>query len=208
VRDLNADGFDDFAVMNSHSSTISVFWSQGTAGTFSITTVPVLGSDAFSIVSNDFNGDGKLDLAVALYGDAVGVLLATASGGFSSPFIFPAGHDPYQIASADFNSDGKPDLATADLYNGITVLINCTAVDVKENKSMDDQIRLYPNPSADFITVQSSSELKTIRIYDFLGQEVITLTNNIQLVKIDVSQLPKGVYEVRSGDKIQRFIKE
>ncbi len=58
----------------------------------------------------DFNGDGKVDLAI---GDGT-VLLGNGMGGFTaapgSPFPVGGGNS---IAVADFNGDRKPDLAIA-----------------------------------------------------------------------------------------------
>ena len=76
----------------------------------------------------DFNGDGKLDLVTANYGDnfSVSVLLGDGTGGFTaapgSPFM--AGSAPGSVAVGDFNGDGKPDLAVAhNSSNNVTVLL-------------------------------------------------------------------------------------
>jgi hypothetical protein len=82
------------------------------------------------ITSADFDGDGKLDLAIMNYNDNnVTVLLGDGSGGFTpatgSPFA--VGLHPLGITSADFNGDTKPDLAMANIAsNNVTVLLNTT----------------------------------------------------------------------------------
>ena len=93
--------------------------------------------------------------------------------------------------------------------------------------SEDDRgIRIKPNPSSDFITIQfSNKELQLfatedkVQIFDVLGIEVgqsslidNTAHNNsqsgmIDLLKIDVSHLPAGVYFIRIGDKVEKFVK-
>ena len=79
------------------------------------------GYDPMSVAVGDFNGDGKLDLAVANGGDLssgaggnVTVLLGNGDGTFQTAVAFAADDIPQSVAVGDFNGDGKLDLATAD----------------------------------------------------------------------------------------------
>jgi len=68
-----------------------------------------------AIVTADFNGDGKADLAVANSGAGnVTVFLGDGKGGFSSAGTFTAGSNPSALAVGDLNGDGKPDLVVAN----------------------------------------------------------------------------------------------
>ena len=69
----------------------------------------------------DFNGDGKLDIAVADYGNpssgdngGVSILLGNGDGTFQPAKLISAGKNPNSIAVGDFNNDGKQDLLVAD----------------------------------------------------------------------------------------------
>jgi uncharacterized protein (TIGR03437 family) len=78
------------------------------------------------ITTADFNGDGKLDLAVAdIDSGSVTVFLGDGSGGFSpapgSPF--PVGTTPVSIAVGDFGGDGKLDLAVANAGSANVTLL-------------------------------------------------------------------------------------
>jgi len=64
----------------------------------------------------DFNGDGKLDVACGA-GDFL--LLGNGDGTFQAPLL-SLGFDGTEIAAGDFNGDGRPDLAVG----GVAVLLN------------------------------------------------------------------------------------
>src|SRR5580658_623300 len=68
------------------------------------------------VVLGDFNGDGKLDVAVTNAGtyDMVSVLPGTGSGTLKAPVVFGTNYGPSGIAAADFNGDGKLDIVTSD----------------------------------------------------------------------------------------------
>jgi Calx-beta domain/FG-GAP-like repeat len=78
-----------------------------------------------AVVTADFNGDGRLDLATANYGDyTVSVLLGNANGTFQPAVTCDAGYAPLSLAVGDFNKDGKLDLATANVYDVNVMLGN------------------------------------------------------------------------------------
>lgn len=69
-----------------------------------------------SVVAGDFNGDGRLDLAVANVGsNNVSVLLGNGNGRFQPAVEYSVGSTPLSIAVGDFNRDGKLDLAVGNV---------------------------------------------------------------------------------------------
>ena len=72
------------------------------------------GGSPNGVAVGDFNGDGKLDLAIANKGDnTVSILLGDGKGGFAAKVDFATAAGPTGVAVGDFNGDGKLDLAVA-----------------------------------------------------------------------------------------------
>ena len=79
------------------------------------------GSSPNAVAVADFNGDGKLDLAVADYGNpssgdngGISILLGNGDGTFQPAISATGGKNPLFIAAGDFNNDGKQDLVLTD----------------------------------------------------------------------------------------------
>src|SRR6266699_2151245 len=127
VGDFNGDGKPDLAVANFGDWNVYVLLGNGD-GTFQVARSVYFnggGARFWYIAEGDFNGDGKLDLAVTDYSNNnVSVLLGNGDGTFQAPRTFPVGIHPAQVAVGDFNGDGKPDLVASNVdSNTISVLL-------------------------------------------------------------------------------------
>ncbi|MDB5294175.1 MAG: hypothetical protein JWO31_158, partial [Phycisphaerales bacterium] len=84
-------------------------------GTFATPTLAGRANFNFEPAAGDFNGDGRLDIAVADYGaDTVHVLAGNGDGTLAAAADFPAGDGPFQILAADFDTDGRDDVAVGN----------------------------------------------------------------------------------------------
>ncbi|HXB13950.1 MAG TPA: T9SS type A sorting domain-containing protein, partial [Bacteroidia bacterium] len=88
----------------------------------------LVGGAPSSLVSADFNGDGKADFATANYDvNTVSVRLGTGTGSFIAleELASDYGGNPQSITSADFNKDGKADLVVADggVLNKVSIFL-------------------------------------------------------------------------------------
>jgi hypothetical protein len=83
------------------------------------------GTEPGAIVLADFNGDHRLDLAVANQADnTVSVILSRPDGTFAAKVDYAVGHSPSQLAVADFNGDGFLDLVVVNSAdNTISILL-------------------------------------------------------------------------------------
>jgi hypothetical protein len=122
LGDMNQDGILDvvgiygygqgFQVWTGNGDGTFVFWSNSSSyGTIAYPQGLALG---------DFSGDGKLDVATALYEDnQIGVSVNDGNGNFSHAFGSPAPPAPILMTVADLNGDGKLDEISTGLTSGV-----------------------------------------------------------------------------------------
>ena len=120
VGDLNGDGIPDLATSdyclsgcNPLDSTMSILLGNGN-GTFTAGGDYTLPGGLTSIVMQDFNRDGFLDIAATNVNNAVVIYLGDGTGGLTGPTFFAVGKDPSSIVAGDVNNDGIVDLATGN----------------------------------------------------------------------------------------------
>ncbi|MGH9968156.1 MAG: FG-GAP-like repeat-containing protein [Pyrinomonadaceae bacterium] len=126
LADFNNDSKLDLVVSRDFSSTVSLLLGTGT-GTFSapvdFPVGPNPSMNPLSLVTADFNNDGKRDIATGNDGSStVSILLGNGTGGFA-PATSVSGIRPASLAVADFNGDSKPDLAASNISNGMVTII-------------------------------------------------------------------------------------
>ena len=136
AADVNGDGKVDLICANYGDNTLSVLTNNGSGGFVLSSTLdvgtPPWWARPYSVTAADVNGDGKVDLICANFGNnTLSVLTNDGSGGFVLASTLDVGDDPISVTAADVNGDGKVDLICANYYspsspsyNTLTVLTN------------------------------------------------------------------------------------
>jgi hypothetical protein len=138
VADVNGDTFEDLVValsLNGSRTAILPGRGDGTFGSALLMTEPGLRVPQYQAVA-DYNGDGALDLAIALANGNEGLMEirnGNGNGTFQSPVLYlrppsMSSIGGVSIVAADFNADGKADIALGwgGASSGLAALTNTT----------------------------------------------------------------------------------
>jgi hypothetical protein len=71
---------------------------------------------------------------------------------------------------------------------------------------------MYPNPANDVLNINAKGVIESISIVNMIGQNVMTFSPNETSSRLDISQLPSGIYVVTSTvegvESSAKFIKK
>ena len=71
--------------------------------------------------------------------------------------------------------------------------------------SVINKLKLYPNPTNDYLYIEGNDNPLTISIYSVLGKKVISAEN---IDKIDVKGLSNGIYIIRIKEGLKEVMKK
>jgi len=124
VGDFNGDGPLDLVTASGTyltNNTVSVLLGNGD-GTFQPNVDYITGTAPSFAALGDFNGDGRVDMAVVnATSNTVSILLGNGDGAFQPRIDFPAPIGANGIAAGDFNGDGRLDLVVADFSSSCSL---------------------------------------------------------------------------------------
>jgi PKD repeat protein len=66
------------------------------------------------------------------------------------------------------------------------------------NEHSQNSVTVFPNPVKDLMTIQATSNIKEINLYDVTGQIVIAQTVNANKITISTSDLSAGIYSLKT----------
>jgi hypothetical protein len=133
VAGLTSDNAPEIIGLDNSSGDVAVLRNLGN-GTYAAPTYYAVSGQPNSLAVGDFNGDGKLDIAVAIgaFTDTKGkvaVFLNKGDGTLEPPAYYTVPVPANSIAVADFNNDNKPDIAIIgnsgdNSVNTVSILTN------------------------------------------------------------------------------------
>ena len=107
------------------------------------------------------------------------------------------------VMSSNRNLSTKPTLIDNIIYTKGTTKV------LSVSKNELTTIKIYPNPTSDFLFVNNLKIETSYKIYDNLGRIIKTSSTKNKQQKIDVSTFPKGIYILNlEGYKPKLFIKK
>jgi hypothetical protein len=120
---------DGLAVVSNNDGNIAAVLLGSPSGDFGsplFIQSPVSSPNPLDLISDDWNGDGKPDIAlVDSSSDTLQVAFGLGDGGFGQFLPYPTGARTYALTSADLDGKNGPDIAVANNYGGsISVFLN------------------------------------------------------------------------------------
>jgi hypothetical protein len=107
------------------------------------------------------------------------------STGVTTPDLTDLTAGAYLITVTDINDCSISTTFVVDVTSGVS--------DIDEN-----QLVVYPNPSADFIQIESTEDqINQVKLYDIMGKLVFEQSINDTKYTMNVSQLSTGLYQLK-----------
>ncbi len=132
----------------------------------------------------------------------------------------------YMVYKMIKNTEGKYVIYCTSLKGLFLAEIELVPTSVETNYTSESNFTIHPNPASDYIEISFGSHRDSkggcplvsngeIEIYDVLGAVVWKSTSVasqtthrvVSTQRIDISHLPKGMYFVRVGDRVEKFVK-
>jgi hypothetical protein len=86
-----------------------------------------------------------------------------------------------------------------------------TIVSVRETEN-NNNLKFYPTPVKDILTIESSNTIRIVQLYDFQGRLIRNITAGSGIYKLDMSSYSRGIYLVQvftpTGNFIKKILKE
>lgn len=107
---------------------------------------------------------------------------------------------------------GQSVVFTINAASGVVCLnpqsVTCTQELLGNETFERDAFNYYPNPVRDVLQIHAKDPIKTILVFDMLGQKVMALYDTGHILSMDVSGLQKGIYLMYLvSDKVQKTVR-
>jgi hypothetical protein len=203
VGDVNLDGRLDF-ICSQTGDEGQIGWFEnlgaGSFNPFSPISDDYHAPDNF--ISNDLDGDGDLD--IVCFSNALQQLIWFENLGaeFSARKVIDGPYNGALVFPADLDDDGSTDIILSDFEDNVLGWYENRVDELPRTvieHALDLDIRFYPNPVTDLLTVSwSDSQVESLRLISSSGQVFKEVRLNMQnRIQIDLSGIPAGVYQLQ-----------
>jgi hypothetical protein len=112
----------------------------------------------------------------------------------------------FRIYNSDF-SDTLVNL-TNTTYVSAKAISFCSSLTTDVVEFTAQNLKLYPNPAHDMITLEGTAAFQNIRLYNAMGQLIQVYQTNQNIYSINTSSLSQGIYFLQTNNDFVKFIKQ
>lgn len=168
----------------------------------------------------DWNQDGTFDPTSETYevttllNNSTGVDGKSVTRDITVPTTALSGNTRMRIKKIYYDDTDYADPCTAGTYYGQAedYTVNVTNSLVTQEVSLKNEVKLFPNPTSNNLTITSIEKINKIEIIDLTGKTILNKNINNSSTTIDVSSLTSGNYILKTvttnGVKTSKFIKK
>ncbi len=128
---------------------------------------------------------------------------------FSHSRLYPVAAGTHTFYAVAENYIGTAGTGTINIDANLIVKYYPAAGVAIDELSQDMTFAIYPNPAAGYVIVHSSAtDVGDITLQDLSGRTVRLQPSYAADTRIDISDLPAGMYLVRQGDHVRKLVKE
>lgn len=127
---------------------------------------------------------------------------------WNNSHVYSPGMSLLQLTSAQqvtFSVKGSDTINNCSSTKIVTVTINNCYVGIEEVTDYD-LVKIYPNPFSQKLTISNNSP-STLKLFNQLGQLIISKKLELQIETLDLEQLEDGIYILQLDNPNQRFSK-
>ncbi len=103
----------------------------------------------------------------------------------------------------------KNDMENTPLFFGTAMLVDSLKTNIYQEKEQinDPELMVYPNPTTGIINLKYEKQISAIEKIAILNQWGIKLFETSMINKIDISELPNGIYFVKTRTGVNKILK-
>ena len=169
-------------------------------------------SNQVRVASIDVHGSGEIS-EIPVKGGTLQMVAVLSPTNPSNPAVTWTVDDE-NVATIDANTglltavmDGDVEVtATSQDPGGVsgsaTITISGQAINVEDISGR--AFVLYPNPAGNQLFIKNAGSISSLEIINLVGKRMMRVENYSDLIKLDISSLPAGIYSVRvsQGDQV------